>query len=203
MIRRRIPASPVLDGPVRAPGGVTGGAATTDIGFTTPGRIEANSSQSTGRVLAGPMAADTSYGGFSVGQSSLAFATAMYFSNGTTTVFNGPSGSTMHFRIANGDSQLAINDTQGVKFDSTDASGTPGAATINKPRGLVSIASGVSSVVVTNSKVTASSGVFAVLQDNTDAVQIRSVVPAAGSFTINLTGNTTAARKCCFIVVNP
>jgi hypothetical protein len=87
-----------------------------------------------------------------------------------------------------------------VKFDATDTSGTPGAATINKPSGQVSVASGASSVVVTNSLVATTSVVLAVLQDNTDAIQIRSVVPASGSFTINLSGVTTGARKVGFVV---
>jgi hypothetical protein len=87
-----------------------------------------------------------------------------------------------------------------IALDTTDSSGSPGAVTINKAKGQVAVANGASSVVVTNSLVTAASVVLAVLQDNTDAIEIRSVVPAPGSFTINLTGVTSAARKVGFVV---
>lgn len=98
---------------------------------------------------------------------------------------------------------VAVRVTQAgrLEWSYTDDSATPGARTINKGHGCVSVASGVSSVVVTNSLVATTSTVFVNLQDNTDAINVRSVVPAAGSFTINLTGNTSAARKVCFLVV--
>lgn len=87
-----------------------------------------------------------------------------------------------------------------VDFDFTDASGTPGAATINKAKGFVAVASGASSVVVTNNMVSATSLVVPVLMDVTDAVQIKGCVVSAGSFTIHLTGVTTGARKVGFVV---
>jgi hypothetical protein len=87
-------------------------------------------------------------------------------------------------------------------MDATDSSGTPGNATINKPSGQVAVANGDSSVTVTNSVVSATSVVVAVLQDNTDAIYVRSVVPGAGTFTINLSGATSGARKVGFVVFN-
>lgn len=92
----------------------------------------------------------------------------------------------------------------GALFASTtDASGTPGAATINKPTGKVAIAIGASSVVVTNSLVTTASTVVAVLQFvDATATQILSVVPSAGSFTIRANANATAATKVAFVVIN-
>lgn len=87
-----------------------------------------------------------------------------------------------------------------VDFDSTDASGTPGPATINKAKGFAAVANGASSVTITNSMVAAGSLVIPVLMDVTDAVQIKGVVVSAGSFTIHLTGVTTGARKVGFIV---
>lgn len=96
-----------------------------------------------------------------------------------------------------------ISVTGALALDTTDASGTPGAATINKPSGKVSIASGASSVVVTNNLVTAASSVFAVLQFvDATATQILSVVPGSGSFTIRVNANATLATKVAFFVVN-
>jgi hypothetical protein len=98
--------------------------------------------------------------------------------------------------------KLAIDKDGRLIFDATDASGSPGAATINKPSGQVAVASGASSVVVTNALVSATSVVLAVLQDTTDSIQVKGVTPAAGSFTITLTGVTSAARKVGFVVFN-
>lgn len=90
-----------------------------------------------------------------------------------------------------------------ITADTTDASDTPGAATINKPSGKVAIAIGASSVVVTNSLVTAASTVLAVLQFvDATATQILSVVPGSGSFTITANANATAATKIAFLVIN-
>lgn len=97
---------------------------------------------------------------------------------------------------------LSANNNAKIKFAATDSSGTPGAATINKPSGQVAVASGASSVVVTNSLVSSTSVVLCVLQDATDALYIRSVVPGAGTFTITLSGVTTGARKVGFVVIN-
>lgn len=124
--------------------------------------------------------------------------------NGTQLIFQAPaSNGNFCWRInANSDSILFLEASGKLVFKATDSSGTPGAATINKASGQVSVANGASSVVVTNSLVTSASVVTAVLQDNTDAVQIRSVVPGSGTFTINLTGVTTGARKVGFVVFN-
>jgi hypothetical protein len=89
------------------------------------------------------------------------------------------------------------------KLDTVDASGTPGAATINEPSGKVAIAAGASSVVVTNNLVTASSIIIPVLQvADATLTQILRVVPGAGSFTITGNANATAATKVAFIVIN-
>ena len=90
-----------------------------------------------------------------------------------------------------------------LDFAGTDASGTPGAATINFPAGTVAIAIGAASVTVTNSLVTASSRVFAVLQFvDATLTTIRTVVPANGSFVITGNANATAATKVAFFVTN-
>jgi hypothetical protein len=67
----------------------------------------------------------------------------------------------------------------------TDGSGTAGAQTINKPSGKAKIASGASSVVITNSTVAAADRVT--IQWEGDHGASRSwVTPAAGSFTVTL-----------------
>lgn len=98
----------------------------------------------------------------------------------------------------------AASITGKITLDATDTSATPGAVTINKPSGQVSIAAGASDVTVTNNLVTASSVVMAVMQQ-TDATltYIMRVEPAAGSFTIY--GNsaaTGASVKVGFVVFN-
>lgn len=87
--------------------------------------------------------------------------------------------------------------------DTTDSSGTPGAATINKPSGKVAVAIGQSSVTVTNSLVTAASTVIATLQFvDATFTQILSVVPGSGSFVITGNATATAATKIAFLVLN-
>jgi hypothetical protein len=82
----------------------------------------------------------------------------------------------------------------------SDASGTPGAATINEAKGLVSIAAGNSSVVVTDSEVTATSHVSVEVQTNDATCAKKNVVPASGSFTVTMTATCTATTKLSFIV---
>jgi hypothetical protein len=88
-------------------------------------------------------------------------------------------------------------------MDGTDASGTPGAATINQPVGQVAVAASASSVVVTNSLVTAASIVLPTLQFvDATCTQILSCVPAAGSFTITMNAACTANTKVGFLLHN-
>jgi len=85
----------------------------------------------------------------------------------------------------------------------TDASSTPGNATINNLCGRAAFAIGASAVTVTNSKVSATSIVFCVLQaSDTTLTQILRVVPAAGSFVVTGNANATAATAFSFFVVN-
>ena len=81
-----------------------------------------------------------------------------------------------------------------IAGETTDATGSPGAAAQNTLSGRVAIAPGASSVVVTNSKITSTSKVFAQLQtiDGT-LTTIKAVVPASGSFTITCNANATGA----------
>ena len=84
-----------------------------------------------------------------------------------------------------------------------NSTGAPGAATLNTPSGRSAIAAGASSVVITNSLVSASSIVWAVVQ-TTDGTLLRvdRVVPGAGSFTIIGNANATANVNVGWVVVN-
>lgn len=75
------------------------------------------------------------------------------------------------------------------RFDQsgTDSTGTPGAATINKPTGISAIAAAVTTVVITNSLVTATSRVLITWHgDLGTQSKIPWVTRAAGSFTVNV-----------------
>ena len=79
---------------------------------------------------------------------------------------------------------------------------TVGAVTIDKAVGRVNIAAVGTSVVVTNSLVTAASKVFCSVSTNDATAAIKNVVPAAGSFTITLSAAATAQVSVDFLVVN-
>jgi len=85
---------------------------------------------------------------------------------------------------------------------STDSSGTPGNATNNNLSGRAAFAAAGSTVVITNSKVTAASKVFVSLAGGDATLTSVRVTPAAGSFTV--TGNVaaTATTVFDFFVVN-
>jgi hypothetical protein len=81
------------------------------------------------------------------------------------------------------------------RFDQqgTDSSGSPGAATVAKPIGKNAIALGASSVVITNSLVTASSVILITPHARDATCKELIAVPAAGSFTVSGSANATAA----------
>lgn len=91
---------------------------------------------------------------------------------------------------------------KGLYLDYTNTA-TVGAVTINKPAGRVNIASGATSVVVTNNLVTAASHVFVqASQADANNPVIRSVVPSAGSFTITISTATAADQSYDFVLIN-
>ncbi|MBA3705391.1 MAG: hypothetical protein H0W84_05680 [Bacteroidetes bacterium] len=105
------------------------------------------------------------------------------------------------YAVAN--ERLRIQSTGGFTFPSTNtAAGTTGAQTINKISGTVNIAAAATSVVVTNSLVSTTSIVFAVVRTNDATALIKNVVPAAGSFTITLNAATTSETSIGFWVIN-
>jgi hypothetical protein len=78
----------------------------------------------------------------------------------------------------------------------TDSTGTPGAATIDRPIGKSSIAAAASSVVITNNLVTALSHIIITPMENaTNNAEFRNfkVTPTAGSFTVTVNAATTVA----------
>lgn len=81
------------------------------------------------------------------------------------------------------------------------AGGTTGNQTINKPSGTVNIAAAGATVTVTNSFCTANSIVLAVVRTNDATARLTSVVPAAGSFVINIVA-CTAEVSIGFVVIN-
>lgn len=87
-----------------------------------------------------------------------------------------------------------------VYFDYTN-SATIGAVTINKAVGRCNVAAAATSVVVTNSLVTAASEVLCVIAQNDGTATLKNVVAAAGSFTVTLTAAATANCAVAFYVL--
>ena len=88
-------------------------------------------------------------------------------------------------------------------FDVTNtAGGTTGNQTINKPSFSVNFAAGASSLVVTNSFVTANSYVLCTVQTNDATALLKNATPAAGSVTIRLNAAATAETRVACMVVN-
>lgn len=85
---------------------------------------------------------------------------------------------------------------------STDTSGTPGNATINTLSGRAAFAAAGSTVVITNSTVTATSKVFVSLRGGDATLTSVRVTPAAGSFTVTGNAAATATTIFDFLVVN-
>lgn len=122
---------------------------------------------------------------------------------GTGSVTINPATAGNINNMAIGQTTAAAVKTSNLQATYTDSSGTPGNVTNNSPRGRAAFAAAGSSVVVTNSLVTATSSVF-VQQETADATltTILSVVPAAGSFTVTGNAAATGTTKFSFFVVN-
>ena len=94
------------------------------------------------------------------------------------------------------------NDGKISYWATNTAAGTTGAQTIDRPSGTVNFGIGDSALVVTNSLCTTSSIVFATVRTNDATAYIKNVVPAAGSFTINLGAAATAETSVGFFIIN-
>jgi hypothetical protein len=82
------------------------------------------------------------------------------------------------------------------------AGGTTGAQTINKNAGSVNFAAAASSLVVTNSLVTANSIIIATVASNDAAMKSVQAVAAAGSFTLYANAAATAETRVNFLLIN-
>lgn len=82
------------------------------------------------------------------------------------------------------------------------AAGTTGAQTINKTTGTVNFAAGATSLVVTNSLVTANSIIIATVGSNDTTMKSVAVVAGAGSFTLHANAAATAETRINFLITN-
>ncbi len=99
--------------------------------------------------------------------------------------------------------RLTLGSTGGLTMDRTDSTASPGDAVINKMAGVSSIAAGQASVTITNSLVTTSSSVFAMLQASDGTLtQILRCVPGSGSFTITGNASATGNTRVAWFVTN-
>ncbi|MFT3704623.1 MAG: hypothetical protein QM802_19820 [Agriterribacter sp.] len=100
-------------------------------------------------------------------------------------------------------SKFGVNTNGKILLYATNtAGGTTGNQTINRPSGTVNIAASGTSVTVTNSEVTTSSIIYAVIRTADATAWIKSVVPSSGSFVITLGAAATAETSIGFIVYN-
>lgn len=105
-------------------------------------------------------------------------------------------------QVGSADKFLVDNNGK-ITLDATiTAGGTTGARTINKPAGCVNFAAAATSLVVTNSLVSASSLVFPSVQTNDSTLKSVQAVPTSGSFTLYANAAATAETKVCFKVMN-
>jgi hypothetical protein len=90
-----------------------------------------------------------------------------------------------------------------MQFNKTvTAAGTTGAQTISKNAGTVNFAAAATSLVVTNTLVTANSIIICTVGTNDTTMKSVSAVAAAGSFTIYSNAAATAETRVNFIVIN-
>lgn len=104
------------------------------------------------------------------------------------------------FMANDGSNQWSFKDIYDMDITIT-AGGTTGAQTIDKPAGRVNFAAAATSLVVTNSLVDTSTLVFATAQTNDATCVVKNVVPASGSFTINMTAGCTAETAVAFHII--
>jgi hypothetical protein len=149
--------------------------------------------------------------------------TNCYFDNPAQQIFYGASSTFGSFNIYTSGSQGTVVDGKAYPAANIDylnflkldlpvgkisysnkitAAGTTGNQTINKRTGTVNIAAPGTSVTVTNSLVSTTSIVYAVIRTNDSTAVIKNVVCSNGSFVINLNAAATAETSIGFIVFN-
>lgn len=177
--------------------------------FTTTGMHLNGGSVSGAARLSGNQVA-TGTGGFAMTASSF----AMVFISGTgltdaesTEAFRFSSGTTfanLEARIAAwrnsggfSASPVALLRASGrIDQSGSDSSGTPGAATINKPIGTSAIAAGASSVVITNSLVAA--GDWVMITPHARDATCKELIAVCGAGTITVSGSAAATAALAF-----
>lgn len=103
---------------------------------------------------------------------------------------------------ATGTGSTTITRVNSLTVVSTDSSGTPGNATNNNLSGRAAFAAAASTVVITNSLVTAASKVFVSLGGSDATLTSVRVTSAAGSFTVTGNAAATGTTVFDFLVVN-
>lgn len=100
-------------------------------------------------------------------------------------------------------SLVSINDNGKITMPTTITPAlTVGDQVINQPSGTVNFAAAATAITVTNSLVSATSIVLAVVRTNDSTAVIKNVVPGAGSFVITLNAAATAETSVGFVVFN-
>lgn len=100
-------------------------------------------------------------------------------------------------------SVVTVGDTGKITMPTTVTPAlTTGNQVINQPTGTVNFAAAATAITVTNSLVSATSIVLAVVRTNDTTAIIKNVVPGAGSFIITLDAAATAETSVGFVVFN-
>jgi hypothetical protein len=123
--------------------------------------------------------------------------------DGLRVVGSSNSSGRVAFQVQSSTATLYNIDNNGkISYLANAISGTTGNQTIDTPSGNVNFAAGATALTVTNSLCTTSSLVFATIRTNDATATIKNVVPAAGSFTINLGAAATAVTSVGFFIIN-
>lgn len=114
------------------------------------------------------------------------------FDLGLCRQFGNNFSGNIFYNYNGGVSTIGLNTSTGrIDQRGTDSGAAPGAASIDRPVGINAIASGASSVTITNSLVAANSRVMVTFHADHGAARWW-VTRAAGSFTVNLSAAATA-----------
>ena len=153
-------------------------------------------------ALTGGTITGTSISGSTGSFTTLAASGAVTMNPASAAVSIAPSGTGSATFGASGTGSTTVTRVGSLTVLTTDTSGTPGNATINTLSGRAAFAAAGTTVVVTNSTVTATSKVFVSLRGGDATLTSVRVTPAAGSFTV--TGNVaaTAVTIFDFLIVN-
>ena len=108
----------------------------------------------------------------------------------------------LHRWLNNGSFKFGIGVYGDLRTISTDDSGTPGAATNDKPSGRFAMAAGATTVTITNKLCVASTKVFLSKRTNDATAVDFKVVSTTGSFTVTAAAATTAAVTFDYFLVN-